>query len=165
MGGLCERQAKYFNLDRKLIITIKICWDIFRSKAFQGSYLITKVAELNAVSVLITKEEESKEKKRQQCSRKARPPLASHFWKPKSRPLFKYLGFHRESDSPNKERDLNTLNQMAKQYDTGNITRKQNFTCFPCRQFLVFNWEGIKFQFLLYQSKTPKSVPTSTVSW
>lgn len=64
---------------------------------------------------------------------------------------------------PNKERDLNTLHQMVKQYDTDNITWKQNFICFPCKQFLVFNWEGIKFQFLLQQSKTPNSVPTSTI--
>ena len=66
MGGLSKRQAKYFNLDTK-IITIKMCWDIFHSKAFQESYLITKVAELNAVSVLIIREEESKETKQQQC--------------------------------------------------------------------------------------------------
>jgi hypothetical protein len=45
--------------------------------------------------VSIIREEVSKEKKQQQCSRKDRPPQASHFWKPKSRPLFKYLGFHR----------------------------------------------------------------------
>jgi hypothetical protein len=138
VASICKRQAKHFNnLDTKLI-TIKICRDIFRSKAFQKkrkkSYLIAKVAELNAVSVQITGEEESKQKKRQRCSRKDRPPprpYPSHstFESPKAGHCSSILASTGIRWYPNRERDLSTLRQMMKRYDTGSMALKRNFVC------------------------------------